>query len=67
MKYINSSIYSTRINSTSALLPLLIEENEYIESIREFLVPVIQNPQVMKINNFGKKYKSYANAVKKNN
>ena len=49
--------------STSTLLPKLSKDNAYVQSIQAFINPMITIQAVLKINNFGKKYPSYAMAT----
>ena len=49
--------------STSAPLPKLSKDNAYVQSIQAFINPMITIQAVLKINNFGKKYPSYAMAT----
>ena len=38
-------------------------ESDYDKQVREFISPLISIPQALKLNKFGSKYKSYANAL----
>jgi len=68
-KWLNSFYFNKLMkgkNKTISAPPLpLEEENEYLESIKEFITPVMTNPQLLKINKFSKKFKSYAEAARK--
>ena len=56
------------MNDGSIIVPPLkvVEYNEYDKSMRDFIAPVISIPESFKLNKFGTKYKSYANALCKN-
>ena len=60
-KWIHTTYYQyfsdTIISAPSPKQPL---NNEYIKSIQEFINPMITIKAALKINNFGKKYPSYA-------
>jgi len=48
---------------TLAPCPPIKNISEYSQSIKEFINSEITIPKAMKINNWGKKYKSYASVV----
>ena len=61
-KWLNS-FYSNELmkgknKTTLAPPPLPEEENEYLESIKEFIALVMINPQSLKINKFSKSLKA---------
>ena len=68
-KWLNS-FYSNELmkdknKTTLASLLRPEEENEYLESIKELIALVMINSQSLKINKFGKKFKSYTEVVRK--
>ena len=51
-------------DSPASAPPLPIENiNEYFQSIKDFINPEIITSEAMKINNWGKKFKSYTSTV----
>ena len=48
---------------TTALQSKVQVDDTYTKSVMEFIAPVMEQPWVMKLNSFRKKYKSYAQAV----
>ena len=64
-EFYSNELMKGKNKTISAPLPPPEEENEYLESIKELIAPVMTNSQSLKINKFNKKFKSYAEAARK--